>query len=232
VNVHVNITVKRREENKPSESSGPGVVSANELNQKVPGAARKEYEKAVKLSSQSKLQEAVDHLRRAVALYPDYIMAWNTLGIQYLKLKQLDDAASCLNKALEKEPKYFDSRFNLGLVRIEQKNYSDAIAQFSQAIVIDSSQPGAHLWLGFAMLQTNQLPEAENELLKALVGSNSAFVAAHFYLAQVYVKRGDLNEATRALNAYLENAPNGEYAVDSKQLLKKIETRNRSASRP
>src|SRR5205807_7084999 len=115
------------------------------LNQNLPSSARKAYDRAMKLSSHGRVQEAVVDLRQAVAIYPDYIFAWNALGVQYLKLRQFEEAAKCFWLVSEKDPGYFDSRFNLGLVRIEQKNYQDAIVQLNQAISIDSSRAGAHM---------------------------------------------------------------------------------------
>jgi len=43
-------------------------------------------------------------------------------------------------------------------------------------------------------------------------------VAAHYHLARIYVARGDKTEALRAVQAYLEDAPKGEYAQEARQL--------------
>src|SRR5262249_29989578 len=115
---------------------------------------------------------------------------------------------------------------------VEQKKYSESIVEFNKAIAIDSTRPAAHLWLGFALLQTGDLPAAEGELSKALIEGNSNLVAAHFYLAQVYVLKRDLNEANCELNAYLKEVPNGEYSEDARQMLQKIALRNRSVAKP
>jgi TolA-binding protein len=230
--VHVAITLRLKYVASDKGTSGSKVISASQLSQKVPGAAKKEYEKAVKFGNQGNHAQAIDHLQRALVGYPDYVLAWNALGVQYLRLKQFDEAAKCFNKVIGKNPKYFDSQFNLGLVMIEDKNYAGAIAEFNKAIDIDSSQPGAHLWLGFALLQTGALPDAESELTKALIESNSSLVVAHFYLAQVNARKDDLAGAARELNAYLKELPNGEYSVDAREMLKKIGLRIQSASKP
>ena len=47
--------------------------------------------------------------------------------------------------------------------------------------------------------------------------------AAHYHLARIYLKREDTAEAARALRAYLDESPRGEYAKEAKELLKKIE---------
>ncbi len=217
----LSITLRKKEEI-AHRKTGTQVVSAAEFNQSVPAAARKEYDRAMKMVGKGDLQNAIGHLQRAIAIYPDYLDARNDLGAQYLKLKRLEEAAEHFRNVLEKNPGYFNSRFNLGLVLIEQRNYAAAIAELNQAIAIDSTRPNAHLWLGFALLQTGDLPVAERELSKALITGAGDLAAAHYYLAQVYLRRGDAAEASRALKAYLEGAPHGEYAEEARLLLKKL----------
>jgi tetratricopeptide (TPR) repeat protein len=110
-------------------------------------------------------------------------------------------------------------------VRIERKDYLDAMSQLNQAIVIDSTRPVARLWLGVALLETGDLASAERELTKALVMGGGECVAAHYHLARIYLARGDKTEALRALQAYLEDAPKGEYVTEAKQLENQIKAR-------
>jgi len=220
--VHLTIALRRKEET-TSRSSGPGVISAAEFDQQVPAAARKAYNRATKLIGQGKRLEAIEHLKQAIALYPDYLIARNDLGVQYLKLKRLDEAAEQFQKVTESHPKYFNSRLNLGLVLIEQKKFTDAISQLHEAISIDSSRPAAHLWLGIALLQTYELSQAERALTRALITGGANFVVAHYYLAQVHIKKGERSEAAQRLKAYLEEAPRGEHVEEARLLLKRLE---------
>jgi hypothetical protein len=48
-------------------------------------------------------------------------------------------------------------------------------------------------------------------------------VAAHYHLARLYLSRGDTAEAARAVRAYLEESPRGEYVNEARQLLKQLE---------
>lgn len=218
------LTLRAKEEI-VSRKPGAQVVSASEFDQQIPPAAKKEYDQGMKLVSRGRWQEGIEHLQRAVTLYPDYLIAHNDLGAQYLKLKRLEEAAAQFLVALERNPKYFNSRFNLGLVLIEQKNYAEAIIQLRQAIALDSTRPAAHLWLGIALLNTSDLPGAERELSKALITGGAGFAPAHYHLAQIYAQRGDLAEAAHALRIYLEEAPKGEYAGEARQFLNKLEKR-------
>jgi tetratricopeptide (TPR) repeat protein len=83
----------------------------------------------------------------------------------------------------------------------------------------------ADLWLGFALLESGDLASAETELTKALVMGGSECVAAHYHLARIYLARGDRAEALRALQAYLKDAPKGEYVTEARQLENQIKTR-------
>ena len=103
-----------------------------------------------------------------------------------------------------------------------------AISQWNQAIVIDSARPVARLWLGVALLESGDLPSAERELTKALVMGGTECIAAQYHLARIYLSRGDIAEASRAVRAYLDEAPKGEYANDANALEKKLKEQSRN----
>ncbi len=217
----LSITLRKKEEIS-NRKMGSQVVPASELDKAAPAAARKAYDQGMRQAGKGNVQQAIERFQRAIAIYSDYLDAINDLGAQYLKLKRFEDAAEQFRLVLEKNPGYFNSRFNLGLVLIEQKNYASAIEQLKQALAIDGARPAARLWLGIAMLQTGDLPAAERELSTALITGGGDFTVAHYYLAQTFLRRGDSAEAARALKAYLEGSPKGEYAEEARLLLKKL----------
>lgn len=197
-------------------------VSAAELSRNVPTSAKKKYERASKLIRKGEIREAIKQLEQAISIAPDYLMARNDLGVQYLKVKRLDDAAEQFTAAIEKNPKYFSPRLNLGLVLVEQARHSEAIGQFRQAISLDDSQPAPHLWLGISLFVMNETDEAERELLKARLLGGTPFAIARFYIAQVRFARDEREEALRELAAYLEEAPHGEKAAEARWLLERL----------
>src|SRR5207245_4094796 len=75
-------------------------VSPGELDPRVPAKARKEFELANKAGKEGKPEEAIAFLRKAIALYPTYLMAHNDLGAQLLELGRLDEAEAELRAAL------------------------------------------------------------------------------------------------------------------------------------
>jgi Tfp pilus assembly protein PilF len=219
----VDLTLELRE--KPTSiitRLGAKVVSAAELQQSIPAAAKKEYGLGLKFVSKGNFPQAAAHFEVAVSIYPSYLAARNDLGAQYLKLKRLDEAEKHFQIVLENDAKNFNAKFNMGLVQIERRDYLGAISQLNQAIAIDSSRAVARLWIGIAELEMGKFQNAEVELTRSLVMGGNECIAAHYHLARVHLSRGDLAEASRYLQAYLQEAPRGEYAKEAKELDRQI----------
>jgi tetratricopeptide (TPR) repeat protein len=216
------VTIQLREKKSPLLFNRSRVVSVAELKQVVPPEAKKEYGLGLKSVAKGDVVEAASHFAQAVSLYPEYLAARNDLGAQFLKLKRIDEAEKSFQIVIEKDPKNFNAKFNLGLVRVERKDYVDAIVQLNQAIVIDSTRPVARLWLGVALLESGDTASAERELTKALVMGGAECIAAHYHLARIFLSRGDTTEALRAVRAYLDETPKGEFAKDAKEIEKKL----------
>ncbi|MFL6275042.1 MAG: tetratricopeptide repeat protein [Blastocatellia bacterium] len=219
----ITVTIALREKSATAEKKPAGnVVSAAESDEKVPEAARKEYERATRLVSDGKLAESVEAFKRALAIFPNYLRAHNDLGAQYLKLKQLDAAVAEFEAALDINPKVFNPRLNLGIAHLERNNLSEALEQFTQAISLDSSSASAHLYLGVALEKTDELASAERELRSALSLGGQPFAVAHFHLAQVQMKKGDKEQTVNELTLFLKESPDNELAGRARRILDEL----------
>lgn len=230
----VQLTLELREKTGPAPMSaraGARVVSAAELQQSVPPAAKRQYNLGLKSVNKGDFAQAAARFEEALHLYPDYLAARNDLGAQYLKLRRLDEAEKQFRAVLARDAKNFNAKYNLGLVHVERRDYAGAIAQLNQAIALDSTRPVARLWLGFALLESGDAAGAERELVKSLVMGGAECAAASYHLARIHLGRGDTAEATRYLGVYLEDAPKGEYASEARQLRQKIRSEAKSPPR-
>ena len=221
----VTVNLELREKKDPSLNTAGKVVSAAELRQTIPAAAKKQYELGLKFVSKGNFQQAASAFQEALSIYPEYLAARNDLGAQYLKLKQLDEAQKQFEIVLGNDPKNFNAKFNTGLVQVERHNYTDAIALLNEAIAIDSTRPVARLWIGIAKLELGDLEVAEQELTRALITGGAECVAAHYHLARIYFSRGAINDATRSVQSYIQLAPRGEFIKEAKELAQQISHR-------
>jgi len=221
----VDVVLELVEKKDPTGNRVGKVVSAAELQQSVPSQAKKQYELGLKFVSKGNFQQAATHFEEAVSIYPEYLAARNDLGAQYLKLKRIDEAEKHFEIVLGKDPRNFNAKFNMGLVQVERHNYIEAISLLNQAVAIDSTRPVARLWIGIAKVEQGDLDSAEAELTRALIMGGSECVAAHYHLARVYLNRGAVTDATRSVQAYIQQAPRGEFIKEAKDLERKIATK-------
>ena len=221
----VDLTLELKEKRDPSGNRPGKVVSAAELRQVVPAAAKKQYEVGLKFVNKGNFQQPANHFQEALSIYPEYLAARNDLGAQYLKLKRIDEAEKHFELVLSNDPKNFNAKFNMGLVEVERHHYTEAISLLNQAVGLDSSRPVARLWIGIAKLELGDLPTAEGELTRALIMGGAECVAAHYHLARIYFSRGDVDDAARSVKSYIQLAPRGEFITEAKELSAKISHR-------
>ena len=194
-------------------------VSVAMLDQKVPPAAKREFDNATSLAREGKAEESIAALRRALAIYPDYLMALNDLGAQLLELGRLDEALTPLRAATRIDPNSFNPELNLGVVLVRQKNFAEALAALDRALSAEPSSPAAHLYAGLAASGTNDDARAERELKSAYELGGQSFAVALVHLGKVYLKRGDKTNAISTLERYLQEDPTGSNAPLVKKML-------------
>lgn len=218
----VDLVIYLRERAPEAGGSTGNIVSASELDTKIPQPALTEFKLAHKLLREGKQQEAITRFKRAVEIYPGYLMARNDLAVQYLNLKLFREATEQLEAAIEVDPKVFNPRLNLGIVLLAQRKHSEAVDHLRQAVAVDSSRASGHLYLGIALLETDELEPAAGELSKALSLGGDEYSVVHFYQARVHLKRGERESAIRELRTYLAKAPAGEHAAVARDLLERL----------
>jgi tetratricopeptide (TPR) repeat protein len=87
------------------------------------------------LSYQDKLDEAIDHCHRAIAIDPDFGNPYNDIGVYLMQRNQLDEAIPWLEKA-KLAPRYEPRHFpyiNLGHIYAQRGELFKAIDEFKRA---------------------------------------------------------------------------------------------------
>ena len=195
----------------------------------VPDNARELYAKALESSQAGDSNKAVEHLKAAIAIYPQFPVALNELGVQYLKMGQLDKAVDALKQAVKLAPDDFLPRLNYGVALLNQRRFSDAEEQLRLAITKNNTAPTAHMYLGISLAVQRKLDEGQKELELAVASNSNEVFLAHRYLAGIHLERRDFSRAADELESYLKLVPK---AHDAEVLQQKIkELRNKKDSR-
>jgi len=216
------VTLYLKEKQDKARATADKTISVGMLDQRVPSAAKKEFQKAARLSAEANDVEAIAALRRAIAIYPNYIAARNDLGAQLLERGELDEAANELRAAIKIDPGTFNPQLNLGIVLIRQNRFSEAVAALDRALTIEPSAPAAHLYAGIASVKLHDPTRGEKELNAAYDLGGDSYAVALLHLGNLYMKRGERQMALKSFESYLRASPKAADAAQIEKLIDKL----------
>src|SRR5215213_4218442 len=211
---------------RPKAKSGHAKASVvNAALAEVPEKARKLYEKGLEEARAEDMPKAVDSLKEAVSLYPNFPLALNELGVQYLKLRQINKAVEALKQACKLSPDAFTPRLNLGIALLESKQFAEAEGNLREALKRNTNAATAHMYLGIALVRLGKHEEAEKELVVATTASGNQLGMASYYLGGIYWKKQDYPHAIEQLETYLRLTPNAPDAERVRATIKDFRSR-------
>ncbi|MCB0429817.1 MAG: DUF1736 domain-containing protein [Flavobacteriales bacterium] len=76
------------------------------------------------------VRPAIQHLARAVTIYPAYLDGWSNLGLAYSLVPAHDSAIACFRQAIRIDPRYQKAHYNMGLIAFQAKDYRQALEGF------------------------------------------------------------------------------------------------------
>ncbi len=94
-------------------------------------------------------------------------LPYNSRGLAYTQLGRNADAERDFQEAIRLAPQADKPRINYGLLLEQEGRFKEAASQFAEGVKLVPSNLG-YLYLGQALQQTNQLPEALNAYRQAL----------------------------------------------------------------
>ncbi len=201
----------------------------------VPAKAREEFDKgaaAVALGKKENMEEAVLHLEKAVAIYPQYLQAQLMLGSTYLDLQQLDKAEQALKKTIEIDPKAANAFFALGEIYLRQKKNEDAEKVLLQGLQVEDRSYLGHLTLArtYLAMATKIKDENENrpfrvkayEQVNEALKYNAELAQAHWLKGNLLVSVGRDADAQHEFEEYLRLDAKGPFANQAKTMIEKI----------
>jgi Tfp pilus assembly protein PilF len=213
-----------------AESGTSALVSRRQL--AIPGKARNKYQEAARRMSKRDTEGAKRFFEEAVGIAPQYMAAWNALGVIAYQQARFDDAESNFRKAAEAESAAFDPQVNLGGVLLnlnrpeEALPYNQRAAQARPKDALSNSQLGMNY---FALGRTDQ---AEEYLKAAETIDPAHFSQPQWFLAAIYSERGDRDAAIAELRNLIKHHPDGNAAERARRALARLQRTPQSPSAP
>jgi len=127
----------------------------------APGHVLARYNLALALNRSDRASEAVDELKRALAIDPQPQIHY-MLGVVYWHQGDFDRAVTELNAAISKQPDYADAYYALGSVLKARKDWKGAAAALRHAIAI-RPDPATHYTLAQVLQQAGDQAGARAE---------------------------------------------------------------------
>ncbi|MEA5418075.1 tetratricopeptide repeat-containing serine protease family protein [Spirulina sp. CCNP1310] len=101
------------------------------------GTAQAFYEQGIALFNEKKYEEALSYFKQAVALDPNYALAWGHLGVSLGELEQYENSIASFDKAIAINPNFAMAWSNRGVSFEKLEQYENAITSFDKAIAIN-----------------------------------------------------------------------------------------------
>lgn len=173
------------------------------------------HSKAIAYHSKGDSAVALNSVRRAVELKPDYSDANNTLGKILLDMGRSDEALSPLLKAA-KDPLYRESHkplTSLGIYHYRKGQDQKARDYFDQAIRAGKGNACiAHYYRGHLSLKQSRLIDAIFDYDQATRRACAGFAEAHLALGVAYARNKQFDLARRKFVEIQSQYPSTRYA--------------------
>ncbi|HTY66464.1 MAG TPA: sulfotransferase [Alphaproteobacteria bacterium] len=155
---------------------------------------------------QGLLAEAERAGRRAVALDPNLVAAWNNLGIILQEAGQLEESLACLERVVALEPDNAEAHNNLGNTCKRMGRLEQAETFYKRALALNPDYAEAHSNLAHLLNDRGRFDEAAASARRA-IDLSPQLADAYINLAGVETSRQRWTECLRWLDMLLAFAP-------------------------
>jgi tetratricopeptide (TPR) repeat protein len=214
------VTIQITLQPKQSAKRTTGIVDASMA--EAPEAPLKLYKEAILSVQAGNREKAIEQLKSALSIYPDFMLAFNEMGVQYIKLHKWDKAAASLRSALKLAPDDFAPNLNYGIVLLQTKDFTGAAIALRQALKKDSSSAAARFYYGQALTWLGNYDAAERELLQAISLGGNELIEAYRLLGAVYIEKRNNQRAAEELEKYLNLLPKAKDADKIREIIKQL----------
>jgi tetratricopeptide (TPR) repeat protein len=220
-NIHVSpsgpteFDVPVRQRNAPEFSgvAASAFVSASDL--AIPKRARKELDRSNELIRKDEIQHAIGKLKKAIAMYPQYALAYNNLGVLYSRLDDREREKEALEKAISLNPTFALAHVNLGRMNMRAKDYRAAEAEFNKALALHPTDEITLILLSYSEFIDNSFDAAIATSRRAhSLEKPHAFV--HRVAARAFEEEKQGANAIAELEMFLKEDPSSPRAPDAR----------------
>jgi tetratricopeptide (TPR) repeat protein len=222
------ISVRRTEEVNAAKATG-ATVAVQDMN--IPKPAAKDFNKASDLITREQWKKAIDMLNRALAIYPQYVEAYNNLGVVYARMGDRTSERAALQKALSINDHFAPAWVNLGRMAIVDRDFPTAETLLDKATALDPSNSQTLLILANVELMNLHYDQAIANCKKVHSLGQDSHSLVHFIAARAYEHESRISDAIAELKTFLKEEPSGVRADAARKELATLQQSSQSAAR-
>ncbi len=199
-------------------------ASVSKLDLKAPGKAKREYSKGFQFLMRKDYQNAVEHLKIAISIYPSFVAAHNALGSAYLGLGKTAEALGQFAEAVSLDDHLPNSYFNLGCAQLVLNQYSAAAESIKKASSIAPLDLQLQTALAYGQFMNHDYPGvlATAKQVHSRKHENAAVV--HYFAAGAFEAQGQYDDSQNELNTLLKEDPKSVVAAQARQSLIEVKS--------
>ena len=189
---------------------------------KVPGKARKLFQKAMSAFRKAKLDDAFSFVQQAIGMYPDYAQALALRGVMNMQRGETEKAEPDLQKAVELD--YSDDITYVALASLynSEGKFDSAIQILDRGMSVHPNSWQALSEKARAEIGKQEYDSALKTLAKAEHYAPPTIAYMHLFRAQALWGIQNTAGATEEVEKYLELEPNGSNAEVARKMLVRL----------
>lgn len=217
-----NIVVRSKAGSMITTSTGAnsGMVSAARL--KVPEKAQEEFKKGSKALTDKDWTGAKKYFDSAVAIYPEYDVAYNGLGSAVAASGNMNDARLAFEKAISLNPNFAEAQRNLARISFAEKKYDEALTLLDRSLSSDPLNAWALTSAANAALLTHHYDQAIAYARKAHSIPHPTSAGVHIVAALAFEANQQPAEAIKEYQLYLDEDPKGRDADRAQKAIARL----------
>lgn len=219
----------RAEVGSQAPGSNPNMIDIREYSERFPKAAVKEFTRGVNADRASKLDDAIRHYQKAVAIAPYFYLAHNNLGSDYLSKSDFPAARKEFEEVVRLNQSDADGYFNLSNVCMLTGQFAEARRYLDEGLRRNPESGLGQFLLGSLNLRLKKLPEAESALRRA-IQLNPLMAQARLQLVNLLLQQGRKDDAESILRDFLSSFPDSSFSTQARQVLQRLEGSSKGQS--
>jgi tetratricopeptide (TPR) repeat protein len=191
---------------------------------KVPGKARKIFDKALNAFRHARIDDAFNLVQKALGVCPDFAQALTLRGVLKMRKGDNEQAQPDLEKAVE-----LDNSDDMGFVALaslynNQKRYDEATRLLDRGIVLHPDSWQAHMEMARAEVGKKNPDAALKSLAKCDRNAPDSIYFRHLIRAQALILQKNYQPAVAELELFLKQEPEGPNSEPARKLLADLQS--------